>query len=84
MKLLVEAGASPALANERNYVPLDLANFNDKTDVSDYFLSFLPSLEKKHEEAGLKNAVESTDLSGDGEEDVIEEGKAKDEKSSSS
>ncbi len=39
VKLLVEAGASPALANDKNYVPLDLASLNDKVDVVDYFLS---------------------------------------------
>lgn len=62
VKFLVEQGATPALANEQNYVPLDLAQFNDKTAVADYFLSFLPDLEKKHEEGGLAKAMESTDL----------------------
>lgn len=67
VKLLVEQGASPALANERNYVPLDLAQFDGKTEVADYFLSFLPELEKKHEEKGLNSAMESTDLDDEGE-----------------
>ena len=38
VKQLVEAGASVALANDKNYVPLDLANFGDKKDVVEYFL----------------------------------------------
>lgn len=62
VKILVEQGATPALANEQNYVPLDLAQFGDKTAVADYFLSFLPDLEKKHEESGLQKAMESADL----------------------
>jgi uncharacterized protein len=78
VKLLVEQGAAPALANERNYVPLDLAQFNDKTAVADYFLSFLPDLEKKHEEAGLQKAMESVDLETD------KDSEDKDEKPSTS
>ncbi|CAG9951651.1 unnamed protein product [Clonostachys rosea f. rosea IK726] len=53
VKYLVEQGASPALANERNYVPLDLAYFNQHEDIANYFLSFLPSLESKNEDSGL-------------------------------
>ena len=33
VKLLLEQGASPALANEANYIPLDLANLNEKAEV---------------------------------------------------
>ncbi len=66
VKWLVEHGASPALANEQNYVPLDLANFNDKTTVSDYFLSFLPRLESKGEEGGVNSGMEEAEVvSGD-------------------
>ncbi|CAH0019747.1 unnamed protein product [Clonostachys rhizophaga] len=62
VKYLVEQGASPALANERNYVPLDLAYFNQHEDIANYFLSFLPSLESKNEDSGLSGAVETVDL----------------------
>ncbi|KAH7318276.1 ankyrin repeat-containing YAR1 [Stachybotrys elegans] len=55
VKFLLDQGASPALANERNYVPLDLANFNDKAEVARYFLSFSGMLEDKNQESGLSN-----------------------------
>jgi uncharacterized protein len=84
VKFLVEQGALPALANERNYVPLDLANFNDKTAVADYFLSFLPDLEKKHEESGLNGAMKSTDLDGDEKEDQIDDSTGAADKASTS
>lgn len=64
VKLLMEAGASPALANERDYVPLDMANQNEKTEVSQYFLSFIPSLEGDN---GLDGATASMEVE-DGEE----------------
>ncbi|KAM4066578.1 ankyrin repeats (many copies) domain-containing protein [Hirsutella rhossiliensis] len=65
VKLLLEHGASPALANERNYVPLDLANFNDKTEVTQYFLSFSGGLESSNQENGLSSAAESVELVDD-------------------
>ncbi|ATY58971.1 hypothetical protein CCM_09528 [Cordyceps militaris CM01] len=70
VKLLMEHGASPALANERDYVPLDLANQNEKTDVSAYFLSFLKELESKNTDEGLNNATASIEV-----EETIEDSK---------
>lgn len=64
VKFLMENGASPALANERDYVPLDMANMNDKTEVSQYFLSFISSLEGEN---GLDGATTSLEVE-DGEE----------------
>ncbi|PHH65652.1 hypothetical protein CDD81_1738 [Ophiocordyceps australis] len=63
VKELLEQGASPAIANEKNYVPLDLALFNDKAQVAEYFLSFSGQLEMKNEEAGLSKAAEMVQLS---------------------
>lgn len=74
VKLLMDYGASPALANERNYVPLDLANFNDKREVAEYFLESAGMLENNNEESGLANAAESIELAGD--EDDREQGEA--------
>ncbi|CAK7237034.1 ankyrin repeat-containing protein [Sporothrix curviconia] len=83
VKLLVdEAGASPALANDKNYVALDLAGLNDKVAVVDYFLA---SAEKASASAsassqangGLSEAVAGVDLKNadddddDDEEDVV-------------
>ncbi|UNI18565.1 ankyrin repeat-containing protein [Purpureocillium takamizusanense] len=62
VKLLMEHGASPALANERNYVPLDLANFNDKPEIVQYFLSFAGMLEESNQESGLNDAAASIEL----------------------
>lgn len=63
IKLLLEQGASPALANEQNYVPLDLAYFNHKNDVAEYFLSTAKMLEEKNqEEGGLSAAVGSVEI----------------------
>ncbi|XWX00218.1 hypothetical protein V2A60_008238 [Cordyceps javanica] len=70
VKLLMEHGASPALANERDYVPLDLANQNEKTEVSEYFLSFLKTLESENTEEGLNNAAASIEV-----EESTEDGK---------
>jgi ankyrin repeat protein len=50
VKLLMDSGASPALANDKNYVPLDLASFNDKFDVVDYFLAKTEGMEGENEE----------------------------------
>ncbi|KHN94984.1 ankyrin repeat containing protein YAR1 [Metarhizium album ARSEF 1941] len=74
VKLLMDHGASPALANERNYVPLDLANFNDKREVAKYFLESAGMLEDDNEESGLANAAASIAL--DGDEDDKEQEKA--------
>ncbi|KAF4967262.1 hypothetical protein FSARC_5174 [Fusarium sarcochroum] len=75
IKLLLDQGASPALANEQNYVPLDLAYFNHKNDVAEYFLSTAKKLEDKNqEEGGLNAAVESVEIEG-GEDTKAEEEK---------
>ncbi|RFU79277.1 ankyrin repeat-containing yar1 [Trichoderma arundinaceum] len=72
--LLVERGASPALANEQNYVPLDLAYFNEHNDVAQFFLASAGMLEEKNQESGLNGAVESVKL--DEGENGVEENKA--------
>ncbi|OAA72387.1 Ankyrin repeat-containing domain protein [Cordyceps fumosorosea ARSEF 2679] len=71
VRLLMEHGASPALANERDYVPLDLANQNEKTEVSEYFLSFLKKLESENTDEGLNNAAASIEV-----DEAAEDGKA--------
>ncbi|KAI5461602.1 ankyrin repeat-containing domain protein [Mariannaea sp. PMI_226] len=74
VKYLLEQGASPALANEANYVPLDLAYFNHHNEVADFFLKTAEKLEPKDEESGLSAAVESVEIDG-GEEEKAEEKK---------
>ncbi|AEO62927.1 uncharacterized protein THITE_2107749 [Thermothielavioides terrestris NRRL 8126] len=78
VRLLVErGGASVALANDKNYVPLDLASFGDKADVVDYFLARSGGLEGEN---GLDGAVAGVSLEeGEegGEEDAEGESKGK-------
>lgn len=75
VKVLVEAGASVALANDKNYVPLDLASFNEKFDVVDYFLKQSAELESKNEEEGLSGAVSGVSVEvEEGEEEIGEAG----------
>lgn len=67
VKLLVEqGGASPALANDKNYVALDLAGLNDKVAVVDYFLASAEKAEKAEEAAskGTGNGEGSSSLAG--------------------
>lgn len=71
VKLLLDSSASPALANERNYVPLDLAMFNDHKEVAQYFLSFANKLETDNQEEGLNGAVGAVEI------EVEDEGETK-------
>jgi ankyrin repeat protein len=68
VKLLLENGATPALANERNYVPLDLAQFNDHAEVAQYFLSFAGMLEEENQESGLSAAAEGVEIEDEGDD----------------
>ncbi|KAL8404191.1 hypothetical protein RB594_009159 [Gaeumannomyces avenae] len=56
VKTLVAEGAAPALANDKNYVPLDLAGLNDHRAVVDYFLDQARALEVE-EEAGAADGA---------------------------
>ncbi|KXX77744.1 Ankyrin repeat-containing protein YAR1 [Madurella mycetomatis] len=82
VKLLVENGASPALANDKNYVPLDLASFGDKFDVVDYFLAQSGGLESENAEEGMSaEGVKLEDIDGDGDEkegrDAVQDGEGR-------
>lgn len=68
VKLLLAEGASPALANDKNYVPLDLASFGEKFDVVDYFLAQSGGLEDENGAEGLKAAADGVDLDAAGDE----------------
>ncbi|KAK4250302.1 ankyrin repeat-containing protein YAR1 [Corynascus novoguineensis] len=78
VKLLVEHGASVALANDKNYVPLDLASFGDKFDVVDYFLAQSGGLEGDNAEAGGLEAGMEGVTADDVEEGRDSEAEAKD------
>lgn len=76
VKLLLEHKATPALANEQNYVPLDLARFNEKEDVAQYFLSFAGMIEKENESEGLSAAAEGVDIGEEGDKKVSDGNRA--------
>ncbi|POS72872.1 hypothetical protein DHEL01_v208736 [Diaporthe helianthi] len=79
VKLLVAEGASPGIANDKNYVPLDSASFGEKHDVVDFFLAQMEKLETQNgEDGGLRKAAEGVRVSGgggggEGEEEQEEE-----------
>lgn len=68
VKTLVEEGASTAIANDRNYIPLDLAALSAKNDIVDYFLAQSSGIEAGNS-SGLNGSAEGIDL-GDQEEDT--------------
>lgn len=69
VKLLIDNGASPALANDKNYIPLDLASFGEKIEVIDYFLAQVREMEDDNadgdEGEALSGAVEGVQLEDD-------------------
>lgn len=68
-------GASPAIANDKNYVPLDSASFGEKHDVVDFFLAQMEKLETKNADAGLEKAAGGLEVggsAGDGDDDEEE------------
>ena len=72
VRLLVESGASPALANDKNYVPLDLAGLNDKVEIVDYFLAQAQKLETDGTNGNGQELAAGLEGAGleEGEEDV--------------
>ncbi|KAK4174403.1 ankyrin repeat-containing domain protein [Triangularia setosa] len=67
VKLLVDNGASVALANDKNYIPLDLASFGEKINVVDYFLKEVREMEAENAKDGLGEAMGDVKME-DGEE----------------
>src|SRR5690606_18400428 len=72
VKLLAEEhGATQAVANDRNYVALDLAQFNGHEDVAAYFLNQIKDLEGKNgTSGGLENAAAGIEIEGEEEGDA--------------
>lgn len=74
VKLLVAEGASPAVANDKNYVPLDSASFGEKHDVVDFFLAQMEKLETQNGDGGgLEKAAGGLEVGGSGEGEGGEE-----------
>lgn len=77
VKFLVEQGASVGAANDKGYIPLDLATFGEKMEVVDYFLAGMGDLEGENGE-GLGSAAHGLEL-GETEAEVDAEGAATEE-----
>ncbi|KAJ4388566.1 ankyrin repeat-containing protein [Gnomoniopsis smithogilvyi] len=75
VKFLVEQGSGLGVANDKGYIPLDLASFGEKMDVVDYFLAGMEDMEGENGEA-LGSAAEGLELgeADAGEEEVEAEG----------
>ncbi|PKS07235.1 hypothetical protein jhhlp_005837 [Lomentospora prolificans] len=78
VKLLAEEhGATQAVANDRNYVALDLAQFNGHEDVAAYFLNQIKDLEGKHgTNGGLESGAAGIEIEDEGEADAKGRGSA--------
>lgn len=66
---MLAAGASPAAANHKDQIPLDLALFAEKRDVVDHFMSLSAPLEGQNGEEGASAAVQGVEVDGEVEDD---------------
>lgn len=73
VKFLVEQGSGVGVANDKGYIPLDLASFGEKMEVVDYFLAGMKDMEGENGE-GLGSAAGGLELgeAGAGEEEDVE------------
>ncbi|XXH00860.1 hypothetical protein Hte_007211 [Hypoxylon texense] len=63
VKLLLSRGASPAAANDKDQIPLDLAAFNNHMHVVDYFLSQSKDIEGDNAaEGGLEKGAQDVQM----------------------
>ncbi|KAI0123347.1 ankyrin repeat-containing domain protein [Xylariales sp. AK1849] len=75
IKLLLSRGASPALANDKDQIPLDLAAFNNHMHVVEFFLSQSREREAENaKEGGLEDGVGDVKMDEDGASEVEMEG----------
>ena len=69
VQLLLSRGASPALANAKDQIPLDMAAFNNHMAVVNYFLSQSKDLEGDNAaDGGLDGAVKGVEVVEEGSE----------------
>ncbi|KAI1123805.1 ankyrin [Nemania abortiva] len=71
VKLLLSRGASPAIANDKDQIPLDLAAFNNHMHVVDYFLAQSQDIEGGNaQEGGLARETQDLDVTEDAGDDA--------------
>ncbi|KAI1372751.1 ankyrin [Hypoxylon crocopeplum] len=69
VKLLLSRGASPAAANDKDQIPLDLAAFNNHMHVVDYFLSQSKDIEGGNaKEGGLEKGAQDVQMEDEGDD----------------
>lgn len=61
VKFLVDQGSGVGVANDKGYIPLDLASFGEKMEVVDYFLASMKETEGENGE-GLGSAAGGLEL----------------------
>jgi hypothetical protein len=74
VKLLLSRGASPAIANDKDQIPLDLAAFNNHMDVVEYFLSQSRDMEGDNAEGGsLAREAQDLDMRDDANDEAAKQ-----------
>ncbi|KAJ2989671.1 hypothetical protein NUW58_g3353 [Xylaria curta] len=69
--LLLSRGASPAIANDKDQIPLDLAAFNNHMHVVDHFLAQSKDLEGDNAQGGgLASETQDLDVTEDASDDA--------------
>ncbi|KKA26635.1 hypothetical protein TD95_002644 [Thielaviopsis punctulata] len=61
VKQLLAVGANPVLTNEKDYMPLDLANLHGKLEVVQFFMKEAGDLETNND-GGLESATKSVTM----------------------
>ncbi|KAI2613418.1 ankyrin [Hypoxylon sp. NC1633] len=71
VKLLLSRGASPAAANNKDQIPLDLAAFENHMHVVDYFLSQSKDMEGDNaKEGGLEKGAQDVQMEDEGADEA--------------
>ncbi|KAI0465956.1 ankyrin [Xylaria cf. heliscus] len=71
VKLLLSRGASPAITNDKDQIPLDLAAFNNHMHVVDHFLAQSKDLEGGNaQEGGLAKEAQDLHMQDDASDDA--------------
>lgn len=71
VKLLLSRGASPALVNDKDQIPLDLAAFNNHMHVVDHFLAQSKDIEGDNaQDGGLASETQDLDVTEDAGHDA--------------
>jgi ankyrin repeat protein len=74
VKLLLSRGASPAIANDKDQIPLDLAAFNNHMHIVDYFLATSKDMEGDNaQEGGLADGAQDLALTEEASDEAAKD-----------